>query len=230
MLVSSVLAFAALASATPFGVVTERDIFPAYPLTQILPVPGYNSTTDGFNRLGNLYTNSAAQLTAQANEIAQKTIALNGSGGVTYNYDVKASLASSLTILNNLLWQTAYQTEQRVCAIVTSINQQNVDTVNGNLRAGIAAEVQAIIRITVTLTTTIATIKAQLAAFSEAERVVVATLIQAIATAASASLGPAAQLSGGLSAAGLTGLADVVGGLQVAITSLQALATINWSF
>ncbi|KAJ4330372.1 hypothetical protein N0V95_010067 [Ascochyta clinopodiicola] len=230
MLVSSILALATLASATPFGVLSERDIFPSYPLTNVLPVPGYNSTTDGFNRLGNLYTNSAAQLTGQANDIAQKTITLNGSGGVQYNYDVKASLASSLAILNNLLWQTAYQTEQRVCAIVTSINQQNVDTVNGNLRAGIAAEVQAFIKITLTLTNLVASIRAQLAAFSAAERAVVTTLIQAIVTAATASLGPAAQLSNGLTAAGATGLTDVVGTFQVAITGLQALATIDWTF
>ncbi|XPS92901.1 hypothetical protein M3J09_002277 [Ascochyta lentis] len=224
----STLALATLASANALTL-TERQLVPTYPFTQILPVPGWNSTTDGFNSLGNLYTSSAAQLSSQAAAIAQKTIALNGSGGIQYNYDVKASLASSLAIVNNLFWQTAYQSEQRVCAIVTSINQQNVDNVNAGLRAGITAEVQAIIAITVSLTNLIAAIRAQLTAFTDAERAVITVLIQAIVAAASASLGPAAALSAGLAATGVSGVAEAVGGLQVAVTQLQALATIKWS-
>lgn len=67
---------------------------------------------------------------------AQKNVALSGAGGVQYNYDLKASLASSLNTINNLFWQTTIAAEQKVCSIVTSINQQNVNTVQGQLRAG----------------------------------------------------------------------------------------------
>lgn len=65
--------------------------------------------------------------------LAQKNIELSGSGGIQYSYDVNVSLVSSLAIVNNLLWETAYEAERKVCAIVSSINEQNVDTVKGNL-------------------------------------------------------------------------------------------------
>jgi hypothetical protein len=57
---------AAVATATPFAALSERQVIGNYPLTQILPVPGWNSTRDGFNGLAELYNTSAAQLTAQA--------------------------------------------------------------------------------------------------------------------------------------------------------------------
>ena|SRR5690242_7600400 len=34
----------------------------AYPITQILPVPGWNTTTDSFNSLARLYSNSSTRL------------------------------------------------------------------------------------------------------------------------------------------------------------------------
>lgn len=71
--------------------------------------------------------------------------------------------------------------------------------------------------------------KTEITSFSAAERAIITTLIQAITTAAAASFGPIASLNTGLAAIGVTGLAEVVQGLQVAITSLQAAATINWT-
>lgn len=65
-------------------------------------------------------------------------MALSVSGLVPLNSDLKASLASSLATVNNLFWSTAYQAEQKVCSILTSINQQNVNSVSGTLRAGYA--------------------------------------------------------------------------------------------
>lgn len=58
---------------------------------------------------------------------------------------------------------------------------------------------------------------------------VITTLIQAVVTAATGSVGPIAALSSGLTSVGVTGIADVVAGLQVAITALQTAATINWT-
>lgn len=64
-MLKSFVAIAALASSLSFGA-AQTAVLPAYPLTNVLPVPGYNSTTDGFNKLADLYSSSAAQLSAQA--------------------------------------------------------------------------------------------------------------------------------------------------------------------
>jgi len=77
--------------------------------------------------------NPCSSKRANGRFLAQKNIELSGSGGVQYSYDVQVSLASSLAIVSNLLWETAYEAERKVCAIVSSINEQNVDTVKGNL-------------------------------------------------------------------------------------------------
>jgi hypothetical protein len=155
----SALAFAAVASASP--ALFERQLAAApYPLVQVLPVPGYGSSPDAFNSLGSIYLYSAGNLTSAAVALgkfhqpsrlddsrifykisnrastAQKNVQLSGSGGIQYSYDVKAGIASSLALINNLFWQTAVDAEQKVCSIVTSINQQNVNTVQGQLTAG----------------------------------------------------------------------------------------------
>lgn len=66
-------------------------------------------------------------------------------------------------------------------------------------------------------------------AFTDAEKAVIAGVIQAIAAAAIASLGPAATLDAGLTATGITAITDVVQSLQSAIVSLQATAKIDWN-
>jgi len=69
--------------------------------------------------------------------IVRTNAALLGLGDVILNdYDVKAGLASSLLTVNDIFWKTAYDTERKICSIVTSINQQNVDSVRGNLVVG----------------------------------------------------------------------------------------------
>jgi hypothetical protein len=155
----SALIFAAVASASP--ALLERQLAAApYPLVQVLPVPGLGSSSDTFNSLGAIYFYSAGNLTSAAVALgefkqsprlddsrvlykrsnrastAQKNVQLSGSGGIQYSYDVKAGIASSLALINNLFWQTAVDAEQKVCSIVTSINQQNVNTVQGQLSAG----------------------------------------------------------------------------------------------
>ncbi|KAJ4311417.1 hypothetical protein N0V94_007955 [Neodidymelliopsis sp. IMI 364377] len=224
----SIFLLAAVATATPFAL-SERDLVGGYPITQLLPVPGWNTTTDGFNSLAVLYNNTATQLITQANALAEKNIEIGGAGDLQYDYELKTSLASSLTTINNLLWQSAYQTERKICAIVTSINQQNVDTVKGNLRAGITAEVQAVVSISTNLRNTIAAIEAQATAFSNAEKAIITGLIQAIVTAAIASYEPAASLSAGLTAIGSASVTDVVQSLQSAVVALRTAATIDWT-
>ncbi|KAH6644855.1 hypothetical protein C7974DRAFT_408500 [Boeremia exigua] len=203
---------------------------PTYPTTQILPVPGWNSTTDSFNTLAALYAKSATELSAQVFNIAQKNIALSGSGTIAYSYDIQADLAAALATVNNLFWSTAYEGEERVCAIVRSINEQNVGTVRGNLLIAITAEAQAVIRIAITLGNTVAAVQSQIREFTNAEKTVLATLIRAIATAAVASTGPLAKLNAGLTATGNTALNEAIDSLQVAVAGLQAAATINWTF
>ncbi|KAF2844636.1 hypothetical protein T440DRAFT_559499 [Plenodomus tracheiphilus IPT5] len=225
----SILTLAAGVSAIPSSVL-ERQVGSIYPMVQILPVPGYNSAPDGFNSLASIYTSSAGQLSSQAQAIAQTGLAVNGSGGIQYNYDVKANLTAALSTVNNIFWQTAYQAELKVCSIVTSINRQNVDTARGSLTAAITAEAQAILSIVGTLLNTVAIIKAQATAFADSEKAVIAALVQAIAAAAAASAGPAAVLSAGLSATGASTLNEVVAGLQAAVASLQAAAKINWAY
>jgi hypothetical protein len=58
---------------------------------------------------------------------------------------------------------------------------------------------------------------------------VVAAAVQAIAAAASASISPAAKLSAGLSATGVTALGSLIQSLQAALVNLQAAAEINWT-
>lgn len=224
----SIVALAALASTSSFAA-AQGPFVPAWPLTSILPVPGWNSTTDGFNSLAVLYTDSAAKLSAQATVIAQTNVELSGNRSAEYVDYLQANLIKALAVVNNVFWQTAYETERKICAISTSINQQNVDTVRGNLRAGVYAEVQAVVSITVTITNTIAAVQTQITSFSDAERAVITTLIQAIITAATGSLGPIASLNAGLTSVGITALTDVVGSLQLAVTALQAAGTINWT-
>jgi hypothetical protein len=61
----SALTFAAVASASP--ALFERQLAAApYPLVQVLPVPGYNSFPEGFNKLGDVYFYSAGNLTSAA--------------------------------------------------------------------------------------------------------------------------------------------------------------------
>lgn len=43
---------------------TLPNVF-AYPLKQMLPVPGWNSTTESFDTLAGLYSSSSQQLSAQ---------------------------------------------------------------------------------------------------------------------------------------------------------------------
>lgn len=69
----------------------------------------------------------------------------------------------------------------------------------------------------------------ELSQFTEAERTVVSTLIQAIATAAASSTGPIVNLNAGLAATGVTALNEVVQSLQTAIVGLQSAAAINWT-
>ena len=66
-------------------------------------------------------------------------------------------------------------------------------------------------------------------AFTDAEKAVIASLIEAIAAAATSSVGPAARLAAGLSATGVTGLNGLVQSAQAAIVALQAAAEINWT-
>jgi hypothetical protein len=156
-----ILALVAVASAASPAIL-QRQLY-SYPFVQVLPVQNYsNGAPDGFNSLGGIYASSASNLTAQAEALgkyqtslshvhdrakkimnkltdtskAQKNIALNGTGGIQYSYDIKASISSTLVTVNNLFWQTTIDAEQKVCSIVTSINQQNVGTVQGQLRAG----------------------------------------------------------------------------------------------
>lgn len=113
----------------------------------------------------------------------------------------------------------------------------------------IIAEVQAILKIVSTLLGTVDAVKSrtfilvtfltlqtchadstiEATLFLDSEKAVIAALIAAIAAAASASIEPAATLSAGLSATGVTGINDVVQSLQGAVASLQAAAKINWS-
>ncbi|KAF2012033.1 hypothetical protein BU24DRAFT_267990 [Aaosphaeria arxii CBS 175.79] len=218
------LALAAVASATPQAL----EALALYPVAQVLPVPGYNNAPDGFNSLATLYSNSASQLSARADSIAGTNAVISSTGAVQASYDVKNNLTSTLLAVNNLFWQTTYDTEKKICSIITSINQQNVDGVRGNLRTGISAEVQAIIKITRTLLATVRAINAQATLFVEAEKAIVATLIQAIVTAATASVEPAGRLSAGLTSVGITGISDVVQTFQSAVASLQTAATITW--
>lgn len=64
-----VLALLSVASASAV-LLSERQLF-IYPLVQILPVTGYNTTTDGFNSLATIYNNSADQLSVQATAIGK---------------------------------------------------------------------------------------------------------------------------------------------------------------
>jgi hypothetical protein len=70
---------------------------------------------------------------------------------------------------------------------------------------------------------------AEATAFSDAEKAIIASLIQAIATAAVASFEPAANLSAGLATIGTASIADVVQTLQTAIIALRTAATIDWT-
>lgn len=70
---------------------------------------------------------------------------------------------------------------------------------------------------------------AETEAFADSEKEVIASVIAAIAAAATASVGPAARLGAGLSATGVTGLNEVIQSLQSAVASLQTAAKINWS-
>jgi hypothetical protein len=57
------LAFVAVASAAS-PALFERQLLAPYPLVQVLPVPGYTGTPDGFNSLGSIYASSAGNLTS----------------------------------------------------------------------------------------------------------------------------------------------------------------------
>lgn len=74
-MLKSLIALDTIASTSSFAI-AQRDVIPTYPITQILPVPGWNSTTDGFNSLGNLYTSSATQLSSEAVAIGKPRIPL----------------------------------------------------------------------------------------------------------------------------------------------------------
>lgn len=65
--------------------------------------------------------------------------------------------------------------------------------------------------------------------FTEAEKAVLTTLIQAIATAATASIGPVEKLNAGLAATGVIALNEVTQSLRTAMVSLQAASIINWT-
>lgn len=66
----TILTFAAVASAIPSSLL-GRQVGSVYPIVQVLPVPGYNTATDGFNSLGSLYASSASQISAQAAAIGK---------------------------------------------------------------------------------------------------------------------------------------------------------------
>ncbi|KAH8725270.1 hypothetical protein GQ44DRAFT_727076 [Phaeosphaeriaceae sp. PMI808] len=178
----------------------------------VLLIPGYGSPAKSFVTLGNAYLGYASQLVSEANFL----ISANGglyylvSGG--YNFDAKTRIMRGISNITSTYWQMAYETEKEVCSM-TSTNQQNFDNISGNLTAG-----------------TISSVQDQIPLFSEAEKGVIGALTQAIITAASASIGPAGVLGAGLSAAGVTGLGDIITSLQSSFASLQATTQVTWTF
>ncbi|KAJ8114867.1 hypothetical protein OPT61_g3356 [Boeremia exigua] len=200
-----------------------------YPTTQMLPVPGWNTTMETFDTLATLYIDSATQLSAQIVTLARRNFEISSSGVTQYNVELAASLTASLAIVNNLFWRTAIEAEQKVCAIVYSINEQNVDNVKGKLLVAVSAEIQVIVSVAITIGNTISAIQSHINEFTNSEKTVFLTLIQAVITAATASTGPIVKLNSGLTATGVTTLQEVSKSLQGAVAGLQAAGTVDWT-
>ncbi|OAL43830.1 hypothetical protein IQ07DRAFT_288910 [Pyrenochaeta sp. DS3sAY3a] len=206
----------------------EHDAIYNFPMIPVLPVPGFNSTPNGFSNLGILYTSASKQLASYSLSLDRTNNLFAGTNGV--NTDFKANLTTSLTGLLNILWQTAYEGERRVCAITTSINQQNVDSATATLVAAINAQVQAVQAITRTITALVLTIKTQALWFTSSEKAVIQALLQAIIAAGLAGVEPLLKLNSGLAAAGYLALASIIAALKLAVTTLQTAATFKWDF
>jgi hypothetical protein len=165
----SVLIFAT-ASCAQASNILEQDAGYYFPMIPVLPVPGFNSTPNGFNSLSALYTTASKQLASYSISFgkASKTFwryewlccpiytltchdpertnnLFSGTNGI--NTDFKANLTTSLTGLLNIFWQTAYEAERRVCLITTSINQQSVEGAAASLTVAYVVSVLASCRI-----------------------------------------------------------------------------------
>ncbi|KAF2641752.1 hypothetical protein P280DRAFT_516773 [Massarina eburnea CBS 473.64] len=184
------------------------------------------SPGNGITSLGDTLVSSAQQTSVHANAIynasGQFTVDAPPSGT---NVAPAIQLAQVFASANSLLWTTATELEKKVCAIASSINEQNINGQKANLVAGINAQANAILKLKSSLDDTIAKIKSLVASFTAEEKAIFIATIGALAKSAEASVMPVARLIQGLQTAGVSGLAGSSSALQASASALSQTAT-----
>ncbi|KAJ4293166.1 hypothetical protein N0V90_008448 [Kalmusia sp. IMI 367209] len=193
------------------------------PSVPVLPLAGLPDifSGNGFNSIAQTLYISASNISTSVDSIASASAKLSAGANASTGASVPAvDLAKALYDTSNIFWSTAYDVERKVCALAYSINQQNLAAQLANLIAGINYQVQSIIKLQQSLVALLAKVADQVNKFTDSEKSILIGAIQAIATAAQASIAPITTLVDGLKAVGLSGFANVVSGLQASVYAL----------
>ncbi|KAL5399166.1 hypothetical protein PMIN03_012703 [Paraphaeosphaeria minitans] len=181
---------------------------------------------NGFNSVANLLFKSAESLgvhadgTAVAKSKITGDISINPTPNILTTFDlVKAAGGASAT-----LGQLAYDLETKVCSVATSINQQNLAAQQANLVAAIRAQVAAIVKFRQTISATVSAIQTQAVAFSDAEKSILTSAIQALVGSVIASSEPLQVLASGLKKVGISSITDISNDLGAQANVLATFA------
>ncbi|KAL5413036.1 hypothetical protein PMIN03_003963 [Paraphaeosphaeria minitans] len=198
----------------------QIPVLPLKGVPDVLAGNGYNSIADSlFNAAQSIGVH--ADGTAVANAKLTGDISLNPKPNIITTFElVKAAGGASAT-----LWQLAYDLENKVCSVATSINQQNIAAQQANLAAAIQAQVTALVKLQQTLNATVIAVQTQAVAFSDAEKDILTSAILALVGAVLSSAQPFQVLATGLKDVGITALSSIADALTVQVTALASFAS-----
>ncbi|KAF2110517.1 hypothetical protein BDV96DRAFT_651151 [Lophiotrema nucula] len=141
------------------------------------------------------------------------------------NIDPTVDLTKALNLAALELWASAYDVEQKACAIAKSINEQTTQSQIDALSAAVTAEAQAVLKLKTTVQTVVDKIKPIAMAFTSSEKSAVETAIKALAKSAEAAVAPLIPLASGLKGVGVSGVYDSVDDLKGAVTGLVSIGS-----
>ncbi|KAK7188556.1 hypothetical protein DPSP01_005521 [Paraphaeosphaeria sporulosa] len=198
----------------------QIPVLPLQGVPDVLAGNGYNSIADSLSKAAQSI-GAHTDLTTVANAKLTGDISVNPTPNIPTTFDLVKSVGGA----SATLWQLAYDLENKVCSIATSINQQNIAAQQSNLAVAIQAQVDALTKLQQTLNTTVITVQTQAVAFSDAEKSILTSAILALVGSVVASAAPIQALATGLANVGITSISSVAGILTAQANALAAFAS-----
>ncbi|KAF2702745.1 hypothetical protein K504DRAFT_496075 [Pleomassaria siparia CBS 279.74] len=179
----------ALASVAASSAVVPLPV-PAVPRAT---VPGVSSIVDSIHKL-------SSELNFRADQIVTANVKI--SSNVSANAGPALELSKAVGGATLSLWEAAYDVEKKVCALASSLNAQNVEIQKANLIAGVYAQINSVVKITLTLQTTIEKLGRYASALTSAEKSVLEATIKSLISSASAAGEPVGVFAAGAKTVG----------------------------